>query len=82
MTLTLHLSPETESRLIQWANLTGTNPETVALEALLEKLSDEPLALPQATSANEFQAWLVAHPVSAATTLDDSRESIYEGRGE
>jgi hypothetical protein len=82
MTLTLQLTPETESKLRQWAVAMGQDPEAIALEALVEKLSDEPAPLPQSTSATEFQTWQAAHPVSAAKTLDDSRESIYEGRGE
>ena len=81
MTLTLQLTPETESRLREWASVTGKNPETVALEALREKLSDENVLLSQAASAAEFQTWFVAHPGSCTSALDDSRESIYEGRG-
>jgi predicted transcriptional regulator len=82
MTLTLHLSPETESRLRELATLTGRNPEAVALEALREKLSDDSTPLPQSTSAAEFKTWLATHPSSSAEALDDSRESIYEGRGQ
>lgn len=82
MTLILHLTPETESKLKQWTVLTGKNPETVALEALQEKLSDEEGPLSQAASAAEFQKWFTSHPSSTTRTLDDSRERIYEGRGE
>jgi predicted transcriptional regulator len=82
MTLTLHLPPETENRLRELATLTGKNPEAVALEALREKLSDESAPLPQSTSAAEFKAWLATHPSSTTANFDDSRESIYEGRGE
>jgi hypothetical protein len=82
MNLTLHLTSETECRLREWSHLTGKAPETVALEALQEKLSEDngPLAL--AASLSEFQSWFDSHPRSIARELDDSREAIYEGRGE
>lgn len=82
MTLTLHLPPETENLLRELATLTGKNPEAVALEALREKLSDESAPLPQSASSAEFKTWLATHPSSTAATLDDSRETIYEGRGQ
>jgi hypothetical protein len=82
MTLTLHLTPETENKLREWAILTGKQPEAVALEALQEKLSDGIVSLPQAASMAEFQTWFAAHPCSQSRALDDSRESIYAERGE
>ena len=82
MNLTLHLPPETESRLLEWATLSGKKPETVVLEAIEERLSGQGEPLPQASSLTEFQAWLGAHPASDVSVLDDSRESVYEGRGE
>ena len=82
MNLTLHLTPETEGKLRQWSALSGKNPETVAIEALQEKLSDETIPLPRATSLAEFQKWFASHVCSTAQLVDDSRESIYEGRGE
>ena len=82
MNLILQLTPETEIRLKEWTALTGEKPETVALEALQEKLSNENDPLPQAASSAEFQKWFTSHPYSTAPTLDDSRERIYEGRGE
>ena len=82
MNLTLNLTAETESRLREWAISTGKAPETVALEAIQEKLSEENAPLPQAASLSEFQTWFDSHPRSLASELDDSRERIYEGRGE
>jgi hypothetical protein len=61
--------------------MTGKPPETLALEALQEKLSEDSLPLPQAASLSEFETWYTSHPRSRARELDDSRESIYEGRG-
>ena len=80
--LTLHLTPETEAKL---ASLTGRTPEELALEAILAKY--KPTRRPRrARSAErwiaEFRAWLDTHPASSVVTFDDSRESIFEGRGE
>lgn len=81
MTLTIQLTPETEVRLREWANLTGKNPEALALQALDEKLAAESIPLPHDASAAEFERWFAAHPASQTSALDDSREGIYEGRG-
>jgi len=80
--LVLHLTPELESRLREWANVSGKNPETLALDALQEKLSDGNVPLPQSASLAEFQSWFASHPCSETRTLDDSRERVYEGCGE
>jgi hypothetical protein len=86
MTLTLHLTPETENRLRQWASQAGKNPETVALEALNEKLAEAD-SQPSHTVGNDAEwteklhACIALHP-TATNPLDDSRESIYAGRGE
>jgi hypothetical protein len=82
MNLILHLTAETEERLKERASVIGKDPKTVALEAIEEKLAEESALLPQAASLAEFQAWLAAHPASATHALDDSRESIYDGRGQ
>jgi len=85
MNLTLNLTPETEARLRQQASLSGRSPEQVIIEALQEKLALEAeteASQSPATRLTEFRAWLASHPSSAATVLDDSRESIYGNRGE
>ncbi len=85
MNLVLHLTPETEKRLRQAAAESGKAPETLALEALDEKLatSDDPEDhLPVDRCQQKLREVLAAIPRSSATFVDDSRESIYEGRGE
>jgi hypothetical protein len=85
MNLILHLTPETEAWLKEQANLTGRSPEDLALEALQEKVayeSEPGTALSPSSRLAEFRAWLSSHPASTARILDDSRESIYDGRGE
>jgi predicted transcriptional regulator len=83
--LILNLPPETEARLLQIATQSGKGPEALALEALDEKLAGS--VDPQHNRTREawlaeFRAWVASHPASKAATLDDSRESIYEGSGE
>jgi hypothetical protein len=82
VTLTLELSPETVKKLREKAARAG-----LTLEAYLEQLAAESCAggsVPT-LSANEwaaqFRAWIASHK-SLANPADDSRESIYEGRGE
>lgn len=85
MTLTLNLTPETEAWLKEEADRTGKSPEELALEALKEKVAYEAesaAVLPASSWLTEFHSWLAAHPASTAAVLDDSRETIYEGRGE
>jgi hypothetical protein len=86
MNLILNLPPEIESRLVEAAEQTGRSPEDLALEALGEKLSsgDEPAAdrLSFDRWQKRFRDALAALPASKATFVDDSRESIYEDRGE
>jgi hypothetical protein len=81
MTLTLKLSPETEKKLREKAARAGQT-----LEAYLEQLAAESAGGSAATlSANEWavqlRAWIASHK-SLDTPAHDSRESIYEGRGQ
>lgn len=84
MTLQIALSPETEALLRQQAEAAGKDPARFALEALEEKLAvdAEERSRPSRSQRIEaFDAWVASHkPVGHF--VDDSRESIYEGRGE
>jgi hypothetical protein len=84
MNLVLHLPPETEAKLIEQATATGTAPEELALRALEEQLAMSPQS-PSAISADEWvadvRAWAAKHRYLSGDA-DDSRESIYAGRGE
>jgi hypothetical protein len=83
MNLILHLPPETEARLIEQATLEGKEPETLALEALEDRLS----APGAGAKKRPLQEWL--RELNEAPTrlppgnpeADFGRESIYEGRG-
>ena len=84
MTLQIGLSPETEAHLLERATAAGKDPVAYVLDAVHEKLAREPRGNGSA-SADEWiarwRAWAAGHrPV--ATLVDDSRESIYAGRGE
>lgn len=85
MTLKLQLSPDVEAKLRERAALLGRTPETLVLEAVEEKLAaaaeTDELFSPSLRLA-EFGKWFESHPASKANVLDDSRESIYDGRGE
>jgi hypothetical protein len=81
MSVTLDLPPETERTLRAKAAQSGQTLEEY-LEALASAaISTRPAALSADDWVVQFRAWVASHerlPVLA----DDSRESIYEGRGE
>lgn len=87
MTIKIPLSPDTEARLRERAAEAGKDPATYAREALEEKLaaSEEKATIAVSMAAGqrieEFLDWVTSHrPINHP--VDDSRESIYEGRGE
>ena len=87
MTLHIALSPEAEAQLRQRAAEVGKDPVEFAREALEEKLASSPhptavqTPLPADQRVAELLKWIASHrPLEH--DADDSRESIYEGRGE
>ena len=87
MTLHIALSPETEAQLRQRAAEAGKDPAEFAREALEEKLAGsfhtaaDEAPLPADQRVAELLRWVASHrPLEH--DADDSRESIYEGRGE
>ena len=84
MNLVLRLSPEIEAKLIEQSAITGRLPEEVALHALEEQLLVPELQEAELSAEEwvaDIRAWARSHrhlPIEA----DDSRESIYAGRGE
>ena len=83
MNLILHLPAPLEAKLREQAKAAGKPLEDVVLEALQEKLiPDEEGRLPRDKWHARFEAFLALLPRTDATFVDDSRESIYEGRGE
>jgi hypothetical protein len=85
MTLTLQLTPDVETKLRERAAAAGKDPVGFALDALQEKLgfidgSSSNEASPEEW-VKEWRTWAAAHP-KLSFEVDDSRESIYAGRGE
>lgn len=88
MKIEVPMSAETELQLRQQAQAAGQDITTFVLEALEEKLSSNVISAgksgPVLTSQQRITKlleWAASHkplPFEA----DDSRESIYEGRGE
>jgi hypothetical protein len=80
------LSKEVEAQLRERASATGQDLESFVLSALHSKLADEQVSNEQPSSegkkwAAELDAWIASHP-AISHFVDDSRESIYDGRGE
>lgn len=84
MILNLHVPAEKEAKLREAAAAAGQDVETFVLNAVDERLSEEVPTEPP-LSEDDFQKWLdkwiALHP-QVRHFVDDSRESIYEGRGE
>jgi hypothetical protein len=84
MTLTLSFPPEIEKKLLERAAATGKDLASVIREAVEEKLISSSGAGALKTTQQweaEFNAWVSGRKV-ISHFVDDSRESIYSGRGE
>ena len=86
MMLNLQLSSETEATIRQQAAVAGQDVEAFVLQAVAEKLADVDArsSLPSRNGKDWLQklhACIDLHPV-VTRFVDDSRESIYAGRGE
>ena len=86
MTITFTLPPTIEAKLRQQAVATGKDIPTLVREAVEEKLNGNneikgPMDKSFEQWLKEFDIWVASHkPVDHF--VDDSRESIYAGRGE
>ncbi len=83
-TITLEVSEEMERKLIKLAEEQKRSVAGVALEILKKALYDpatttDPNDLPYELWLERFKAWADSHP-RIDVDLDDSRETIYEGR--
>lgn len=88
MTLHIDLDPDTEARLKARAAAEGKAVDAIVEEALIAKLSSplDKATRSSSLSAEErlkyFEAWARKPRKSGDWPIDDSRESIYAGRGE
>jgi len=85
MTVTISFPPEVEAKLRERAAASGKDVSAIVREAVEEKLAATPAAGMPGKRFEEWSAalhaWAASHkPVSHF--VDDSRESIYAGRGE
>lgn len=90
MTLHIDLPPAMETVLLARAAAEGKDISTYVSEVVAERLALPDASItetprPAKRSADGFaeslQAWIDLHP-RTGRPVDDSRESIYEGRGE
>jgi hypothetical protein len=90
--MTLRFPPEVEAKLQERARQTGATVEQLVESAVQEMLERQPMQDPDELSSEEWvkrwKAWVqsmrehVSRTVPPGVVADDSRESIYEGRGE
>jgi predicted transcriptional regulator len=92
MSVTIPFPPEIEARLREQAAAAGKAVDAYIREAVEEKLATADVPNESAEKSREqwfkdFNAWMtevaaLAHRYPRGYVADDSRESIYEGRGE
>ena len=85
MNVNINFPADIEMTLLRRATAAGKDVATLVRELVAERLAEESLPPVQAVSHAEFMArlrrFIEMHPGSNGS-LDDSRESIYAGRGE
>ncbi len=85
MNISVNFPAEIEQALIRRAAAAGQDVATFVKEAVAERLAEEAPPPAKSASHTEFMAKLREiidlHPMSNGG-VDDSRESIYAGRGE
>lgn len=84
MSITINLPPDTEQKLREAAARRGKTLEAYLESIAASHAADVGVAASAETAEEwvaEFRSWAASHaPVTHF--VDDSRESIYEGRGE
>ena len=84
MSISINFKPEVEAALAKRAEIAGMDVPTLIEELVAERLADD-LSKPKRLTPEEIMARVEAianrHP-GVSTFADDSRESIYDGRGE
>ena len=84
-TVTLEIPEELAQQLRLRSQRAGSDIAKVALEILQKELHPgpavtDPRALPYKVWRERFEAWIASIPQVNTGFVDDSRESIYEGR--
>lgn len=87
MSISIELPPEIEDELRRRAEAAGEDLAAYVQQFVIQNVTETvvPLKVKVRRSAEEFakhlDAWTALHPV-LDHPIDDSRDSIYEGRGE
>jgi hypothetical protein len=85
MNLQLSVPLELENSLKKRAAMSGKDIATFIIDTLKEELTQEEVMATSKSTDDSFSTWLSRWRNLAPKTshfVDDSRESIYEGRGE
>jgi len=85
MAVSVHLPPETEKKLREHARASGKDVNDIVAQAVEEKLASSTSKdngdLPATEWSRQWRAWAASHR-TLDHIADDSRESVYNGRGE
>ncbi|MBS0261456.1 MAG: hypothetical protein JSS02_05820 [Planctomycetes bacterium] len=85
MNVSINFPADIETTLLHRATAAGKDVATLVQELVAERLAEDSAPPAKAGSHAEFMAklqrFIEIHPTSNGS-LDDSRESIYAGRGE
>lgn len=80
MKLQVNIPEPLAEKVYRAAESQGKTPEDVALQAIEKQFGEEATLSPQEW-VEDIRAWAAAHPI-LTHEIDDSRETIYAGRGE
>lgn len=84
MAIMVHLNDEAEHRLRERAAAQGRSPEDLVNEAVAESLASQDDGRGDFSARQRVEEWLkwTANLPRDGEAIDDSRDSIYAGRGE
>ena len=87
MSVSIHFPDEIEHALRRRASAVGQDITTFVTKIVTEKLESVPAParrcrISHETFAKRLESWIKRHHPVTTHMVDDSRESIYEGRGE
>ena len=85
MNVSINFSSEIETQLLRRAAAAGQDVESFVRQVVTESLAEQSAEMPPKKVPSEFrermESWIALHP-KLDNVIDDSRESIYVGRGE
>jgi hypothetical protein len=85
MNVSINFPSEIETVLLRRAAAAGQDVESFIRKVVADSLAETDIAVPPRKQPAEFrkrlESWIALHP-KLEHAIDDSRESIYAGRGE